>query len=84
MSSAPAIELSGLTRAFGTLTAVDRLSFAIPRGELFGLVGPDGAGKTTTLRMLAGILPPTDGDALVAGHSVRRAPEALKDRIAYM
>ena len=84
MSSAPAIELTGLTRAFGPVTAVDRLSFAIPRGELFGLVGPDGAGKTTTLRMLAGILPPTDGDALVAGHSVRRAPEALKDRIAYM
>jgi ABC-2 type transport system ATP-binding protein len=83
-SSSLALELSGLTRTFGAVTAVDHLSLAIPRGELFGLVGPDGAGKTTTLRMLAGILAPTGGDARVAGHSVRRAPEALKDAIAYM
>jgi ABC-2 type transport system ATP-binding protein len=83
-SSSLALELSGLTRTFGAVTAVDQLSLAIPRGELFGLVGPDGAGKTTTLRMLAGILTPTSGDARVAGHSVLRAPEALKDAIAYM
>jgi ABC-2 type transport system ATP-binding protein len=63
---------------------VDSLSLAIPRGELFGLVGPDGAGKTTTLRMLAGILTPTEGDAVVAGHSIRKEPEALKGKIAYM
>ncbi len=80
----PAIELQRLTRRFGPLTAVDHLSFAIPRGELFGLVGPDGGGKTTTLRMLAGILTPTEGDALVAGQSVRSAPEAVKGKIAYM
>jgi ABC-2 type transport system ATP-binding protein len=79
-----AIEMLGLTRRFGALTAVDHLSFAIPRGELFGLVGPDGGGKTTTLRMLAGILTPTEGDALVAGQSVRSAPEAVKGKIAYM
>lgn len=80
----PVIELSGLTRTFGAVTAVDRLDLTIPRGELFGLVGPDGAGKTTTLRMLAGILPPTGGDARVAGCSVRENPEALKDKTAYM
>ena len=80
----PAIEIRDLTRRFGSITAVDRLTLTIPRGELFGLVGPDGGGKTTTLRMLAGILPPTGGDARVAGHSVRTEAEALKPRIAYM
>ncbi|MBP2671325.1 MAG: transporter ATP-binding protein [candidate division NC10 bacterium] len=79
-----AIEIRDLTRRFGPVTAVDHLTLTIPRGELFGLVGPDGGGKTTTLRMLAGILGPTEGDALVAGHSIRRAPEAVKTRIAYM
>ncbi len=80
----PAIEVQRLTKRFGAVTAVDRLSLAIPRGELFGLVGPDGGGKTTTLRMLAGILTPTEGDAVVAGYSARREPEALKEKIAYM
>lgn len=80
----PAIELQGLTRRFGALTAVDGLSFVVPRGELFGIVGPDGAGKTTTLRMLAGILAPSAGDAAVMGSSIRRAPEAVKGHIAYM
>lgn len=79
-----AIEILGLTRTFGSITAVDHLSLAIPRGELFGLVGPDGGGKTTTLRMLAGILTPTEGEAIVAGHSIREEAEALKGKIAYM
>lgn len=80
----PALELRGLTRAFGPVLAVDHVDLVVPRGELFGLVGPDGAGKTTTLRMLAGILPPTEGDARVTGISVREAPEALKVHTAYM
>jgi ABC-2 type transport system ATP-binding protein len=78
------IELRALSRSFGDLTAVDDLTFAVRRGELFGLVGPDGAGKTTTLRMLAGVLRPTAGDALVAGASVAREPEAAKQHLAYM
>ncbi len=78
------IELRGLSRRFGSVSAVDGLTLTVGKGELFGLVGPDGAGKTTTLRMLAGILRPSAGDALVAGLSVRRDPERLKDRIAYM
>ena len=84
MQNGTAIEILDLSRRFGSITAVDHLNLAIPRGELFGLVGPDGAGKTTALRMLAGILAPTEGDAIVAGHSVRKEPEALKGKIAYM
>jgi len=82
--AAGAIELQGLTRVFGDVTAVDDLTLTIPEGTLFGLVGPDGAGKTTTLRMLAGVLRPTRGDALVDGVSIARAPEAVKHHIAYM
>lgn len=79
-----AISVSGLTRKFGALTAVDGISFDVQPGELFGLVGPDGAGKTTTLRMLAGVMRPTSGDALIGGVSVAKDPEGVKHRIAYM
>jgi len=82
--STSAIELRGLTRKFGAVTAVDALSFDVPAGTLFGLVGPDGAGKTTTLRMLAGVLRPSGGDAIVGGVSVARDPEGVKHRVAYM
>ncbi len=82
--TAAAIDARALTRAFGGLTAVDALTFDVAPGELFGLVGPDGAGKTTTLRMLAGVMRPTGGDALVRGISVARDPEAVKHHIAYM
>ncbi len=78
------ITLDRLTRRFGDLAAVDGLDFEVERGELFGLVGPDGAGKTTTLRMLAGVLAPSDGDAAIDGVSVARHPERVKHRIAYM
>jgi drug efflux transport system ATP-binding protein len=78
------IEVSGLSRRFGERSAVDDLSFTVAEGELFGLVGPDGAGKTTTLRMLAGVLRPSGGDATIGGLSVAREPERVKHRIAYM
>jgi ABC-2 type transport system ATP-binding protein len=79
-----AVEVQGLTRRFGRLTAVDGLTFTVGKGELFGLVGPDGAGKTTTLRMLAGVLRPTSGDARLLGVSVARDPEGVKPSLAYM
>ena len=79
-----AVSLDGLTRTFGDITAVDGLTFDVSPGELFGIVGPDGAGKTTTMRMLAGVLRPTAGEVHVAGVDVRADPEAVKPRIAYM
>lgn len=78
------VSLQRLTRRFGGVTAVDGLSFDVARGVLFGLVGPDGAGKTTTLRMLAGVLLPSEGDALVNGTSIARNPEDAKPDLAYM
>jgi ABC-2 type transport system ATP-binding protein len=80
----PAIVLSGLTKRFPGVLAVDRLSFSVEAGEIFGLVGPDGAGKTTTLRMLAGVLAPDEGAASVAGFDIVREPETAKHAISYM
>ncbi len=84
MERQPIIEMRDLTRAFRGRVAVDHLNLTIYRGEIFGLVGPDGAGKTTTIRLLAGIMRPTEGTAIVAGHDVARDPEAIKTRIGYM
>jgi ABC-2 type transport system ATP-binding protein len=82
---APAsIEVRGLARRFDATVAVAGLDFDVAPGELFGLVGPDGAGKTTTLRMLAGVLRPSAGDAAVAGVSVAQDPERVKLDLAYM
>jgi ABC-2 type transport system ATP-binding protein len=80
----PIIETHDLTRRFGSLTAVDHLNLAVAQGEIFGLVGPDGAGKTTTLRMLCGLMDPSEGSARVAGHDVSREAQAVKDQIGYM
>ncbi len=80
----PIIETRGLTRRFGELTAVDHLDLSVNRGEIFGLVGPDGAGKTTTLRMLCGLMDPSEGSARVAGHDAARESQAVKDQIGYM
>ncbi len=78
------IKTENLTRRFGTLTALDHLSLEVEEGEIFGLVGPDGAGKSTTMRLLTGILDPSEGQAWVYNkHTVKEA-EALKECIAYM
>ena len=78
------IAVSELTKRFPGVLAVDQLSFSAAPGEIFGLVGPDGAGKTTTLRMLAGVLPPDQGSARVAGCDVVGDPEGVKNHISYM
>ncbi len=83
MNSA-AITTSGLTKVFGKTTAVDALTLDVEKGELFGLVGPDGAGKTTTMRLLTAIMEPTAGDARVAGHSIKKEGERIKEKIGYM
>jgi drug efflux transport system ATP-binding protein len=79
-----AVETRELTRRFGALTAVDRLNLQIAQGEVFGLLGPNGSGKTTTIRMLCGLLDPSAGTATVAGIDVTVAPEQIKLRIGYM
>jgi ABC-2 type transport system ATP-binding protein len=79
-----AIVAEGLTKSFPGVHAVDRLSFDVRSGEIFGLVGPDGAGKTTTLRMLAGIMPPDEGTARVAGFNIVDDPEGAKHHLSYM
>jgi len=79
-----AIKTMNLKKAFGNIVAVDDLNLEIGRGELFGLVGPDGAGKTTTMRLLAAIMEPTSGDAWVAGLSITKEGERLKEHIGYM
>jgi len=78
------IKTTNLTRKFGDLTAVNDLNIEIPEGEIFGLVGPDGAGKTTTMRLLTGILDPTSGEGWVYGKHIVKEAETLKDNIAYM
>src|SRR3981081_230933 len=80
----PIIKITDLTRRFGELTAVDRLSIEVSRGEIFGLVGPDGAGKTTTLRMLCALMGAPSCQAWVPEHDRAREPQAVKDRIGYM
>jgi ABC-2 type transport system ATP-binding protein len=84
MSDIPAIEISGLRRAFGATPAVDGLDLAAPAGKIYGLVGPDGAGKTTTIRVLCGALRPDAGTARIAGFDVARDPEAVRRRIGYV
>jgi len=78
------VEVLGLVKRFGSLAAVDDLSFTIRRGEIFGILGPNGSGKTTTIRMLCGLMTPTSGTARVAGADVAREPERVKSRIGYM
>ena len=78
------VETSGLTRRFGSITAVRDLTLQIAAGEVFGLLGPNGSGKTTTIRMLCGLLAPSAGTATVAGIEVTESPDRIKERIGYM
>lgn len=79
-----AIKTTDLTKAFNGLTAVDHLNLSVAQGEIFGLVGPDGAGKTTTMRLLTSIMDPTDGQAWVAGFHTIKEAESVKEEIGYM
>jgi ABC-2 type transport system ATP-binding protein len=84
VTSELAIQARGLTRSFGPFTAVDRITFDVHVGEVFGFLGANGAGKTTAIRMLIGLLAPSGGTAVVAGHDVATASEAIKRDIGYM
>ncbi|MDO8680245.1 MAG: ABC transporter ATP-binding protein [Acidobacteriota bacterium] len=79
-----AIDVRGLSRKFGAFVAVNDLSFSVRQGEIFGFLGANGAGKSTTIRMLCGLLRPTSGTAIVGGVDVSRDPEGVKRRIGYM
>ncbi len=78
------IQARELTRTFGTFTAVDAISFDVSRGEVFGFLGANGAGKTTAIRMLTGLLAPSGGEAQVAGFDIRTEPSRVRTRIGYM
>ena len=80
----PAVVTEGLTKRFGTFTAVDHVDLRVEAGELYGFLGPNGAGKSTTLRMLCGILEPSEGSGRVLGIDLRREPERIKAAIGYM
>lgn len=78
------IDVNKLTKTFGTFTAVNEISFQVEKGEIFGFLGANGAGKTTAMRMLCGLLKPSSGDAKVAGYDIKSQPESIKKSIGYM
>lgn len=80
----PAIRTESLTKSFGDLKALDGITLEVRKGELFGLVGPDGAGKSTLMRLLAAVMEPTSGNAWVASHPIGEGAERIKEKIAYM
>lgn len=80
----PIISVRGLTKRFGTFTAVDHINFDVYRGEIFGFLGANGAGKTTAMRMLCGLSFPTEGTGTVAGYDISRQSEQIKRNIGYM
>ncbi len=82
--SNPAIVVKNLTKQFGNFTAVDAISFSVDKGEIFGFLGANGAGKTTAIKMLCGLLSPTSGSATVVGHDIYRDSENIKRNIGYM
>lgn len=84
MTNNYSIEVNNLTKRFGSFTSVDNISFNVKQGEIFGFLGANGAGKSTTIRMLCGIISPTEGEAHVAGYSINKNPEDVKNNIGYM
>ena len=78
------IEVNNLTKKFGSFTSVDNISFNVKKGEVFGFLGANGAGKSTTIRMLCGIISPTSGDAMVGGYSIAKESDKVKTKIGYM
>lgn len=79
-----AVQVSELTKKFGDFTAVDRVDFSVQHGEIFGLLGPNGSGKTTTIRMITGLLEPTGGNAFVLGDDISKKADIVQARIGYM
>ena len=79
-----AIEVENLTKRFGTFTAVDQINFSVKQGEIFGFLGANGAGKSTTIRMLCALLASSDGTARVGGFDINEEPERVKEHIGYM
>ena len=84
MSADAVIRTEGLTRRFGNFTAVDHLALTVPRGAIYGFIGSNGSGKSTAIRMICGLLAPTEGRAVVLGHDTAREPDRVKERLGYM
>ena len=84
MTDKTIIHVENLTKMFGDFTAVDAITFKVKKGEIFGFLGANGAGKTTAIKMLIGISTPTSGDAQVAGFNVYTKPDSIKKNIGYM
>jgi ABC-2 type transport system ATP-binding protein len=84
MSAEPAIAVTGLTKTFGGRTVVDDFAITVPRGAIYGFLGPNGSGKTTTIRMLCGLLTPDAGEGQCLGFDIRKEAQAIKERVGYM
>ena len=84
LSSSDSISVTNLEKRFGDFIAVNKISFSVKKGEIFGFLGANGSGKSTTIRMLCGIITPTSGGGIVAGHDIVAAPEDVKQSIGYM
>ena len=78
------LEVKALSKQYSKTLAANKVTFEIGEGEIFALIGPNGAGKTTTIRMISTLISPTDGDAIVAGHSILKAPEKVRENITYL
>ena len=84
LSSSESISVTNLEKKFGDFIAVNKISFSVKKGEIFGFLGANGSGKSTTIRMLCGIITPTSGSGFVAGHDIMTEPEEIKHSIGYM